>query len=81
VNQDSQSIDPAVESLHTGSDIGGSGKTNFQEEIQLTGDVPKSADQQLDNPTWSSHSIVMSRGRLHAILVEIMKVFTKGLVN
>ena len=75
VNQDSQSIDPVVECLHTDSEIGGSDETNFQGEIQITGDVPKSVDQQLDNLTRSSDSIIMTRSQLHSILAEVMKGF------
>jgi hypothetical protein len=58
-NQDSQSVDPALESLHTDSDVGGRNETNVQDEIHITGDVSKSADQQPDNPTRSCDSIVM----------------------
>jgi hypothetical protein len=75
VNQDSQSIDPVMKYLHTDSDIGGSDETNFQGEIQITGDVPKSVDQQLDNLTQSSDSIIMTRSQLHSKLAAVIKGF------
>jgi hypothetical protein len=35
LNHDSQSVDPALESLHTDSDIGGRNETNFRRRYKL----------------------------------------------
>ena len=50
-------------------------RLTFRGRYKLQGDVPKSVDQQLDNLTRSSDSIIMTRSQLHSILAEVMKGF------